>query len=338
MTVRHRLAGVALLALLVACSGETTGPGAVDGAAGPGAISVTGELRSANSRQFGPPPIPDIWNYTIAFMAPDGAMVNAGEPILRFDTQELMTKTRDKRNALNEKEKELEKQVILGKEKLAELKLSVEEARAALDKAALKADIPKTLLASREYRENQLQLEHARINLALREAELRKEGRIQQTEEQILEREIAVLRAEVDQLQGWISSMTIRAPTEGVVIHTTDRRNNKHSVGDNVWGGRKVIELPELSQLELHLEVPERESARIAVGQRVAFTLDAAPDRRFEGRITDLASVVHTRSVNQPAKVFDATVALSNPDAELMRPGMSVNAQILLGRPEAAGP
>lgn len=338
MIVPRWLASTALLALLAACSGEATGPGVADGAAGPDAISVTGELRSANSRQFGPPPIPDIWNYTIAFMAPDGAMVNAGDPILRFDTQELLTKTRDKRNALNEKEKELEKQIILGKERLAELKLSVEEARAALDKAGLKADIPKTLLASREYHEHQLQLEHARINLALREAELRKEGRIQQTEEQILEREIAVLRAEVDQLQGWISSMTIRAPTEGVVIHTTDRRNNKHSVGDNVWGGRTVIELPELSQLELHLEVPERESARIAVGQRVTFTLDAAPDRRFEGRITDLASVVHTRSVNQPAKVFDATAALSNPDSELMRPGMSVNAQILLGQQEAAGP
>jgi multidrug efflux pump subunit AcrA (membrane-fusion protein) len=338
LSIQRAFPAVALLGLLIGCGGEPKGLGVTETVPVPGSISVTGELRSANSRQFGPPPIQDIWNYTIAFMAPDGARVDAGQPILRFDAQELMTRIRDKRNALNEKEKEHEKQIILGRERLAELKLGVEEARAALDKAILKADIPRTLLASREYRENQLLLERARINLALREAELLKEERIQQTEVHILEREIAVLRADADQLQGWISSMTILAPTDGVVIHTTDRRNNKHSVGDNVWGGRKVIELPELSQLELHLEVPERESARIAVGQRVTFSLDAAPDRRFEGHITDLASVVHTRSVNQPAKVFDATVALSEPDPELMRPGMSVNAQILTGEAGEAGP
>ena len=85
-----------------------------------------------------------------------------------------------------------------------------------------------------------------------------------------------------------------------------------------------------LAQLELHLEVPERESARIAVGQNVSFTLDAAQDRPFEGEVVELASVVHTRSRNQPAKVIDATVALRNPDSELMRPGMSVNAEIQL--------
>ena len=147
------LLALTMLALLVGCYGEVTdlGTGAGATAADPGTVSVTGELRSANSRKFGPLPIPDIWNYTIAFMAPDGGLVSSGEPVLRFDTQELMTKTRDKRNTLNEREKELEKQLILGKEQLAELKLSVEEARAALDKAALKADIPKTLLASREY-------------------------------------------------------------------------------------------------------------------------------------------------------------------------------------------
>jgi HlyD family secretion protein len=102
--------------------------------------------------------------------------------------------------------------------------------------------------------------------------------------------------------------------------------------------GRRVIEFPDLRQLEVYLEIPERESARIAVGQTVRFSLDAAPDKVFEGEITELASVVHTRSINQPAKIFDATVTLRNPDPELMRPGMSVNAEILLGQVAGAGP
>jgi multidrug resistance efflux pump len=320
---------------LVACGSDPTGSGPNIGVAAETMVSVTGELRSANSRYFGPPAIPDMWNYTISFMAPDGAVVEPGTPVLRFDAQELMTKVRDKKNALNEKQKELEKQVILGREQLAELKLDVEEARAALDKARLKAEIPVELLANRDYRENQLLMEFARVTLGLRQEELSREERIQQTEVEILEREIAVLEAEVAQLEGSIASMTIRAPDQGVVIHATDRRNNKHTVGDNVWMGRRVIEFPDLRQLEVHLEIPERESARITVGQPVRFNLDAAPDRTFEGEITQLASVVHTRSVNQPAKVFDATVTLYHPDAELMRPGMSVTAEIMLAQPAA---
>ena len=45
----------------------------------------------------------------------------------------------------------------------------------------------------------------------------------------------------------------------------------------------------------------------------------------------ELASVIHSRSRNQPARVFDATVELQILDPELMRPGMSVNAEIHVG-------
>jgi len=293
-------------------------------------VTVTGELQSANSRYFGPPAIADIWNYTISFMAPDGVEIAAGRPVLGFNTQELQTQLRDKNNQLNEKRKELDRTRIIAKEQLAELSLGVEEAEADLDKARLKADIPANLLAARDYRENQLLLERAELELALRTEVLARERIIQATEVEILEREIAVLKVDADRFENSINSMTIMAPSAGVVIHVRDRRNNKMAVGDNVWGGRRVIEFPDMAQLEAHVEIPERESARIRVGQQVRFTMDAAPEKDFIGEITSLASVIHTRSTNQPDKVFDATVKLLNPDPDIMRPGMNINAVILL--------
>lgn len=299
---------------------------------------MTGELRSSQSYYFGPPSIPDMWNYTIAFMAPDGDEVEQGTVILRFDGQELMTRMRDKSNALNEKQKELEKARIIARETLAEARLAVEESRATLDKARLKADIPAELLASRDYRENQIQLQLAELDHALRQQEVIREQDIQRTEVEILEREVNVLQAEVTSLQGSIDSMAVKAPGAGVVIHASDRRQGKLAVGDNVWMGRRVLEFPDLSKLQAHLEIPERESARIRVGQSVRFELDAVPDRQFQGRIIELASVIHTRSLNQPEKVFDATVVLDNADTELMRPGMSVKAEILVEPLEDSGP
>jgi HlyD family secretion protein len=271
-------------------------------------------------------------------MAPEGRMVKPGTPILKFDPQELVTKLRDKSNALNEKQKKLEKQEIVAREIIAELKLKQQEAGADLNKARLKADIPIELLASREYRENHLMLEQAELTRTLRDKELDKEKYIQETEINILKREIVVLEGEVAQYQSSIDSMTIKASSPGVVIHTVDRRNNKHEVGDNVWMGRRVMELPDLSQLQVHLEIPERESARIKVGQRVKFVLDAAPDQQFYGEIVELASVIHTKSRNQPARVFDAIVSMNNTDKSVMRPGMSVSAEIRLVSEEVNGP
>jgi len=265
-------------------------------------------------------------------MAPEGRVVKDGTAILKFDPQELMTQLRDKSNALNEKQKQLEKQKIQSRDTIAELRLKRQEALAALDKARLKADIPLELLANREYQENKLVLEQAELTRALTEQELIKEQRVQDTEINILEREIAVLKGEVSQFQHSVDSMTVRAVGPGVVIHTVDRHNNKHEVGDNVWMGRRVIELPDLSHLQVHLEVPERESARIAVGQVVKFILDAAPDQQFYGEIVELASVIHTKSPSQPAKIFDATVSMNTKDTSMMRPGMSVSAEIQVSK------
>jgi len=294
-------------------------------------VRVTGEIESASSAFFGPPAVPNIWQYTISFMAPEGRKVKAGTPILKFDPQELMTQLRDKSNALNEKQKQLVKQKIVAREAIAELKLKQQEAVAELEKARLKADIPIELLASRDYRENKLKLRLAELTLEGRKQGLQKERRVQDTEINILKREISVLKGEVAQFQGSVDSMTIKAAGEGVVIYTVDRRNTKHEVGDNVWMGRRVMELPDLSQLQVHLEVPERESAKIQVGQSVKFVVDAAPDEQFFGEIIELASVIHTKSRSQPARVFDAIVSMKTPDPAIMRPGMSVSAEIHVG-------
>jgi len=323
------LGSLTLVLLLGGCSSDREATAGVVADASE-MVRVTGEIESASSAFFGPPAVPNIWQYTISYMAPEGRKVKAGTAILKFDPQELMTRLRDKRNALNEKQKQLEKQKIIAREVVAESKLKQQEAKAELGKAKLKADIPVELLASRDYRENKLKLQLAELTLELRKEEVQKEQRVQDTEINILEREIAVLESEVAQFQGSVDSMTIRAAGEGVVIYTVGRRNNKLEVGDNVWMGRRVMELPDLSQLQVQLEIPEREAARIAVGQTVKFVVDAAPEERFYGEITELASVIRTRSPSQPARIFDASVSMKNPDLSIMRPGMSVSAEIYL--------
>ena len=180
-----QLAGLATLVLISACSPDTD-QRATNKTTKQDLVRVTGEIESANSAFFGPPTVRDIGQFTISFMAPEGRVVKAGTPILKFDPQELMTKLRDKSNVLNEKQKALDKQEIVAREVIAEVRLKQQEAIADLDKAILKADIPIELLASRDYKENKLKLRQAELTRSLRDQELQKEQHVQDTETRIL--------------------------------------------------------------------------------------------------------------------------------------------------------
>src|SRR5438046_9955970 len=59
-------------------------------------IDVTGTLASVDSGTFGPPQLDDVWDFKISMLAPEGAEVKAGQPVLAFDTTELTKRLQGK--------------------------------------------------------------------------------------------------------------------------------------------------------------------------------------------------------------------------------------------------
>ncbi|HFC30910.1 MAG TPA: HlyD family efflux transporter periplasmic adaptor subunit, partial [Oceanospirillales bacterium] len=148
------------------------------------------------------------------------------------------------------------------------------------------------------------------------------------TEEEILKAEIAKLEKKVQNYQQSIAKMQMMAKTKGVVIHKTGWDGNKFAIGDTVWGGQRVLEVADLSQIIAKLEINENTIKHVKKGQRVKIILDSLPDKVFWGEIQSLANVVRIKSKNQPAKILDATVKIENVDSEIMRPGMRLTAYI----------
>ncbi len=119
-------------------------------------LNASGELQAVETDNYSPPKIRRIWQYTIAFMAPDGSRVNPGEPVLMFKTDQLKERLLDKQGELNIKSSEL-KNVQVGKiETLQNKDLAVEEKKMLRDKAQRKAELPKSVIALNDYEENQL--------------------------------------------------------------------------------------------------------------------------------------------------------------------------------------
>ena len=54
-------------------------------------IATEGELRAIDSALIGPPQLHRMWNFRISMIAPEGSEVQAGQPVLGFDTTETHT-------------------------------------------------------------------------------------------------------------------------------------------------------------------------------------------------------------------------------------------------------
>jgi len=93
-----------------------------------------------------------------------------------------------------------------------------------------------------------------------------------------------------------------RAPFHGAI---TERLVN---TGDFVRPGTVMFTVVDDSTLKFRGEVPEREAARLKVGQLVRLTVDAYPGRIFEGRMSWINPAVNatTRSVGIEARVDNA--------------------------------
>lgn len=296
-------------------------------------FSANGELKAVETDNYSPPKVRRIWQYTIAFMAPDGSQVNPGEPVLMFKTDQLKERLMDKQGELNVKQSEL-KNTEVGKVEILQNKdLAVEEKKMLLDKAQRKAELPNSVIAQNDYQENQLNFELAKLEYqhAIDDRKLNEEKL--ETEIQILDANIAKLAAEVEELNNSIKRMRIMSKRKGIVMHQTDHNNNKFAVGDSVWGGARVTEVADLDQIIAQLEIKENDMSRVKEGQQVTFILDAYPDMEFTGVIQSLSKVVRTKSKNQPSKILDAMVTIDDLNLEIMRPGMSIKATVQAGEP-----
>jgi len=113
-----------------------------------------------------------------------------------------------------------------------------------------------------------------------------------------------------------IADYTIVAPMDGIVL----RRDGE--VGEIAEAGQILFRIGVPKPLQVVAEVNEEDIPRVAVGQVVLFRTDAFPDRRIEGKVREI-----TPMGDPLAKTYRIKIGL--PDDTLLKPGMSVEANII---------
>ena len=290
--------------------------------------TVTGELESAMSTDYGPPSLQDVWNFKIAFMAPEGSEVKEGDKVLAFDTAELRQRLQQISSDRDTALKTLEKRTTDRDIELRNLGLQIAESEAKLRKSQLKVEVPEDVVAANELRQSRIDLQLAQTEIKVLNGKREQRGQQFAAELRALERQAERAGSLVASIERSIEQMTIRAIEPGTIIYKTNRRREKKKVGDQTWRAETILQIPDLNRMRAGAEVPEVESGRLEIGQDVRFRLDAFPETVRRGTIDQIANTVEKKSWRDPRKVVRIGLTLSQTDPEKMRPGMRLEGTV----------
>jgi len=139
---------------------------------------------------------------------------------------------------------------------------------------------------------------------------------------------VAQASAQVATARTDLERSVIRSPIDGVVV---DRQVNVgQSVAASLQAPTLFIIAQDLSRLQANITVDEADIGYVQENQGVRFTVDAFPDREFEGRV----SQVRQQGVSEQGVVsYTVVVEADNPGRALL-PGMTANADIILEQRE----
>jgi len=198
-------------------------------------------------------------------------------------------------------------------------------AQAEFDYERAKQNFQGHILAEADYQKAKSTLETSKANLAA-------------TEER-MNSTMADLAASRDSL----SKTTVTAPLEGVVTSLPIKEGEVTVIGTMNNAGTQLMTVSDMGSVEAVMMVDETSVPQVKVGQKATLSIDAYPNKKFEGTVTEVGSSPVPKNdpdllalvANSEAINFKVKIRMENPP-DTIRPGFSVTADIVTGHRDGA--
>jgi len=176
------------------------------------------------------------------------------------------------------------------------------------------------LLAEIDRKKNLLSLDEAKRRLVQLESDIK--SRQEQAEAQLDTLREARRRSMIDVVREKqrIAQSKMLAPMAGLIAVRQNRSTDFYfpgmqipdiREGDTLRPGIPVVDILDLSELEVLARVGELDRANLHEGQEVSITLDAVPDQKFRGTIKTMSGMASSAIFSgDPSKKFDVVFAI----------------------------
>jgi len=293
-------------------------------------VTTTGELEAKSSEKiYGPRGLRQfrIHQVKIEDIIPDGTVVDSGEYVAELDRSELSNVLGDRELDLEQLETQYIKteldttlQMREARDELINLKYNLEERQIAVDQSIYEP--PAT------QRQVKIELDKAQRNFE--QSKNNYQVKKQQAKADMQEVTTSLYKAqnEFDQMIELLGLFTIHAPRSGMVIYRRSWDGQKQGIGStfSVWDP-VVAELPDLTTMISKTYVNEIDISKVKVNQAVEIGVDAFPDKKYTGTVTEVANIGEQLR-NSNAKVFEVIIEIHEYDS-ILRPAMTTNNMII---------
>ena len=295
-------------------------------------IRCRGELKAGRSAQIYAPMVP---NLRIAWLAPPGERVETGDTIVKFDSSSAQQQLQQKEAQLRQAQATLDQAVAQAKitaeqdnSDLADAKFTVERARLEASKQAIVSRI--------QGEESKIDLGLAEQKLKVVEATVALHAASDKSKMASLTRLRDQAAGDVDLTKSRIGQMEIKAPLAGYLVFSSNYSQGwmnakPFKVGDNVFAGMGLAEMPDLETLLMDAKVEEIDRGRISVDLEVRVRVDSLPELTMPAKIGQISLMAEATNEFPPTRNFRAYAPLPHPDARL-RPGMNGGMDIVINR------
>ena len=293
-------------------------------------VTTTGELDAKSSQEiYGPDGLRSIgiWQVKISEMIPEGTVVDSGQYVATLDKTEISNKLKDIQTELEKLESQLTRtrldttlELRSARDELINLKFAEEERQITLDQS--KYEPPASIRqAEIDLQKSKRSYEQAVQNYKLKYSKAKATiGEITASYDQS--------KRKYQMLMSVLDEFTVKAPKTGMLIYKRDWNGKKKAVGSTIDAWSNVVAtLPNLSKMISKTYINEIDISKVKIGQRVEIGVDAFPEKKFTGEVTEVANIGEQMQGTN-AKVFEVKILVHEFDS-ILRPAMTTKNTII---------
>ena len=262
----------------------------------------------------------------IAWIVPDGALLKKDEVVVRFDPTDFETQLTAGRedhdtagNKMTKTNSESSTTRInlrrdahqAGDELLAARTFKFDDAEIFSRYQRVESQIDETLAGRRK--------EHAEGVLGVR-------AKLSAADRDLVSIEQRKADLKIRNAEQGLHSLEMRAPYDGILVLQRDWRGDIVRVGDSLWPGSPIGEIPDLNSMKAEVFVLEADASGLAVGEKATLSVEGKPGSIITGKISQVDKLARPRFPRVPVQYFGATITLDKTDPSVMKPGARVRA------------
>jgi HlyD family secretion protein len=256
----------------------------------------------------------------IAVYAQAGDSVKEGMPLLELDLQSAQTDYSKKLDERSIKQNDIIRENLNTETELSQLAMQIKVKEMEVQRLSVELSNERRLdsLGSGtgdRVRQAETSLATGRLELQQLREKYANDKKVQKATEHSRALELNVMDKDLEMMRRTLADGKIPAPHSGILTYISNE------IGSRVNPGQKVAVVSDLSQFKIEGQLPDGSRDHIAIGAKVLVSIGRST---LEGTVTNI-------SPQSSQNLMSFNVALADPRNANLRPGLSLELQVIYG-------